>query len=148
VVAGNHYRLISQGFAVLPATTLSVEQTSGGAVRVRYPVAVVEKDITFRPTFADGATVRRSGSSVAAGAAHDRYGNCNGAAVTLSAGSSGGADAGADPAICGRAAAGPTPVAGPASGQLPATGGQPWLPAAVIALGGAALLARHRARRT
>ncbi|MCU1590516.1 MAG: hypothetical protein JWP11_1772 [Frankiales bacterium] len=141
VVTGNHYRLVSGAFAVVAATTLSVEQTAAGAVRVRYPDAVVEKDITFRPTLADGATLRRSGSSVAAGAAHDRYGNCNGAAATLSPGSRGGADAAADPAVCGQTATAPTPVAAP--GRLPATGGRPWLPL----LGAGVLLVAAAARR-
>ncbi|MCW2571758.1 MAG: hypothetical protein JWO88_1816 [Frankiales bacterium] len=125
VVTANHYRVVSASFPVVAATTLSVEQTAAGAVRVRYPDAVVEKDITFRPTVADGATLRRSGAQVAAGAARDRYGNCNGAAVTLQPGSRGGADPAADPTICGEAASAPTPVALPASGHLPATGGLP-----------------------
>ncbi|MDT7537432.1 MAG: neutral ceramidase [Actinomycetota bacterium] len=124
VVTANHYRLVSNPFAVVPATTLSVEQASGGAVRVRYPDAVVEKDITFRPTFADGATLRRSGSSVPAGGARDQYGNCNGAAYTLAPGTRGGADPAADPAVCAAAASRPTPVP-TAGGQLPATGGLP-----------------------
>jgi hypothetical protein len=144
VVTANHYRLGSNGFAVVAATTLSVEQTSGGAVRVRYPDAVVEKDITYRPAVADGGRVRRSGGSVAAGAAVDSYGNCNGAAVTLSPGSRGGADPAADPAVCGRSAAAPTPVAGPAQSHLPATGGRPWLSVTAVTLLGAALLAHRR----
>jgi hypothetical protein len=135
VVTANHYRLVSQAFKVVAATTLSVEQTATGAVQVRYPDAVVEKDITFRPAVADGAAVRRSGSSVAAGAARDAYGNCNGAAVTLSPGARGGADATADPAVCGAAAVAPQPVPAPSSGHLPATGGLP------LAGVGAALLA-------
>jgi neutral ceramidase len=144
VVTANHYRLVSQGFAVVPATTLSVEQSAGGAVRVRYPDAVVEKDITFRPTFGDGATVRRSGSSVAAGAARDRYGNCNGAAYTLAPGTRGGSDPAADPAICAAAATGPSPVP-TAGGRLPATGGLPLAGlAALLALLGLTV-ARHRA---
>jgi hypothetical protein len=144
VVTANHYRVVSASFSVVAATTLSVEQTAAGAVRVRYPDAVVEKDITFRPAVADGATLRRSGAQVAAGAARDRYGNCNGAAVTLQPGSRGGADPAADPTICGEAASAPTPVAGPASGHLPATGGLPWLPgAALAALAAAALLIRR-----
>jgi hypothetical protein len=125
VVTANHYRLVSNTFAVVAATTLSVEQTAGGSLRVRYPDAVVEKDITFRPALADGATLRRAGSVVAAGAARDRYGNCNGADYTLAPGTTGGADAGADPTVCAAAAIRPTPVAGPASGRLPATGGLP-----------------------
>jgi hypothetical protein len=145
VVTANHYRLVSKAFAVTAATTLSVEQTAAGAVRVRYPDAVVEKDITFRPAVADGGRVRHSGSSVAAGEAVDRYGNCNGAAVTLSPGSRGGADPAANPSICAQSASAPTPVAGPATGHLPATGGRPWLPVAAVTLLGAALLTRRRA---
>jgi LPXTG-motif cell wall-anchored protein len=145
VVTGNLYRLVSSAFAVVPATTLSVEQTAGGAVRVRYPDAVVEQDITFRPALADGAGLRRSGDAVAAGGARDRYGNCNGAAVSLSPGSRGGADPAADPAVCGASVAGgATPVAPPSSGQLPATGGLPWLPAGAALLGLALLVARRR----
>jgi hypothetical protein len=144
VVSGNHYRLVSKAFVVTAATTLSVEQTGAGTVRVRYPDAVVEKDITYRPAVADGGRVRRSGGSVAAGAAVDSYGNCNGAAVTLSPGSRGGADPAADPSVCGRSAAAPTPVAGPAQSHLPATGGRPWLSVTAVTLLGAALLAHRR----
>ncbi|MDX6200047.1 MAG: neutral ceramidase [Actinomycetota bacterium] len=145
VVTANHYRIVSTTFTVVPSTILTVGQTGSGVVQVRYPEAVVEQDITFRPTFADGATVRRSGDSVPAGGARDRYGNCNGAAVTLTPGSSGGADSGADPKVCAAAASGPTPVSRPAGGPLPATGGLPLagLAAALALLGLASL--RHRA---
>ncbi|MBK5305825.1 MAG: neutral/alkaline non-lysosomal ceramidase N-terminal domain-containing protein [Frankiaceae bacterium] len=151
VVTANHYRLVSQSFGVVPATTLSVEQTAAGAVRVRYPDAVVEQDITFRPALADGATVRRTGAAVPAGGARDRYGNCNGAAVTLAPGSHGGSDLAADPAVCAAAASPSRPVAGPAPGQLPATGGMPLagLTAAflaIVALLGAAVLRRFPER--
>jgi hypothetical protein len=135
VVTANHYRLVSRAFRVVAATTLSVEQTAAGAVRVRYPDAVVEQDITFRPALADGGVVRRSGSSVAAGGARDSYGNCNGAAVTLSPGTRAGADPKADPSVCATAAVAPAPVPAPSSGHLPATGGLP------LAGLGAALLA-------
>jgi hypothetical protein len=148
VVTANHYRIVSTTFKVVPSTVLSVEQTTSGSVRVRYPEAVVEKDITFRPTFADGATVRRTGDSVPAGGARDRYGNCNGAAVTLSPGSNGGADAGADPSVCAAAASGPTPVAGPAPGRLPATGGLPLTAlATLLALLGLSLSRRRAGSR-
>ncbi|MDT7548465.1 MAG: neutral ceramidase, partial [Actinomycetota bacterium] len=146
VVTANHYRLVSKAFAVTAATTLSVEQTSTGAVRVRYPDAVVEKDITFRPAVADGGRVQRSGSSVAAGGAVDRYGNCNGAAVTLSPGSRGGADPAAAPSVCAQSASAPTPVAGPAQGHLPATGGLPLAALGSLLLLGWAGLMHRRSR--
>jgi neutral ceramidase len=143
VITANHYRLVSQPFAVVAATTLSVEETAAGVVRVRYPDAVVEKDITYRPAVADGGAVRRSGSTVAAGAATDVYGNCNGAAVTLQPGTRGGADASASPSIC-RAPVRARP-AGPsaAPGRLPATGGLPWLAAGGLLLVGTVLLRRR-----
>jgi hypothetical protein len=149
VITGNHYTLTSKPFAVVPATTLSVEETAGGAVRVRYPDAVVEKDITFRPALADGARLTRSGSSVAAGGAVDRYGNCNGAATTLSPGSRGGADASASPAVCARAVA-VTPVAlrPRSSGSLSTTGGLPLAGLAALLVTAAAAVRRgHRSRR-
>jgi neutral ceramidase len=147
VVTAHHYRLVSRPFRVVAATTLSVEQTSAGAVRVRYPDAVVEKDITFRPALADGGAVRRSGSTVAAGAAHDAYGNCNGAAVTLSPGRRGGADATADPSVCAAAAVAPTPVPPPSSSHLPATGGLPLAGVGAALLTGLVVVRRRRLLR-
>jgi neutral ceramidase len=133
VVTGNHYRLVSGAFRVVAATTLSVEQTSSGAVRVRYPDAVVEKDVTFRPVVADGARLLRGGRDLPAGAAVDGYGNCNGAAVTLQPGTRGGADPTADPAVCAQAAGAAGPVPAP-SGRLPATGGLPVHPVGALVL--------------
>ena len=142
VVTANSYRLQSSPFAVVPATTLSVEQTTGGAIRVRYPDAVVEQDITFRPALADGARLRRSGSSVPVGGAVDRYGNCNGAAVRLAPGSRGGADGTADPKVCAQAVTLAPTSARPAGGRLPATGGLP-----VAGLGGLLVLLAAAASR-
>jgi neutral ceramidase len=146
VVTANHYRLVSSAFNVVASTVLTVEETDSGAVRVRYPEAVVEKDITFRPTFADGAGVVRSGARVPAGGARDRYGNCNGAAVTLAPGTSGGADAGADPRVCEAAASGPDPLR-PAPGRLPATGGAPLAGLAALLLLGLASFRRWAGSR-
>jgi hypothetical protein len=95
VVTANHYRLVSAPFAVVPATTLSVVGRT-----VRYPDAVVDVDLTWRPVLADGATLVAHDGTVAPGGARDRYGNCNGAAATT-AGTRSGADASADPAVCG-----------------------------------------------
>jgi hypothetical protein len=147
VVSANHYRLVSNSFAVVKATTLSVETTSAREVRVRYPEAVVEKDITFRPQIADRQMIlwQHVGESVPAGEALDAYGNCNGAAVDLKPGTRGGADPGADPAVCrARPATGLPPPA--AHGQLPATGGLPLLSLGSVAVLAAVLLRRrHRA---
>ena len=95
VVTANHYRLVSAPFAVTAATTLSVVGRT-----VRYPDAVTNVDLTWRPTLADGARLVTTGSSVASGGAQDRYGNCNGAAATTS-GKRSGADPSADPRVCG-----------------------------------------------
>ncbi|HUR14672.1 MAG TPA: neutral/alkaline non-lysosomal ceramidase N-terminal domain-containing protein [Mycobacteriales bacterium] len=95
VVTANHYRLVSASFAVVPATTLSVVGRT-----VRYPDPVVNVDLTWRPALADGGRLVAHGGAVAPGGARDRYGNCNGAAATTS-GTRSGADASADPAICG-----------------------------------------------
>jgi hypothetical protein len=95
VVTANHYRLVSSVFTVVPATTLSVVGRT-----VRYPVPVVNVDLTWRPVLADGATLVEHNGQVARGGARDRYGNCNGAAATTS-GQPSGADASADPRVCG-----------------------------------------------
>jgi hypothetical protein len=74
----------------------------------------------------------------------DSYGNCNGAAVTLSPGSRGGADPAAAPSVCAQSAAAPLPVAGPAVGRLPATGGLPLAGLAGLLLLGWAAVAHRR----
>ena len=113
VVTANHYTLRSATFTVTPATTLSVVGS-----QVRYPAAVTNVDLTFRPTVADGAHLRRSADgSIAAGGARDAYGNCNGAAVTSS---SDGADAAADPRVCAQSAVPPRRTG--RGGTLPTTG--------------------------
>ena len=134
VITANHYQVTSAPFTVTAATTLSVE----GAV-IRYPDAVVNNDLTFRPKQVDGGQIlRRTGKVIPAGGAVDRYGNCNG--VSTTEGVRSGADSSSDPALCGRSA---PPVLQPhlvpaayGGGGLAATGGTPWLSAlAVLLLG-------------
>ena len=86
VVTANHYRVESGPFRVKIATTLSVQGNT-----VRYPDAVVDQDLTYRPSVADGATVTTVGTTVPRGGAVDMYGNCNGAPATT-AGPRSGAD--------------------------------------------------------
>ncbi|MDX6216353.1 MAG: neutral ceramidase [Frankiales bacterium] len=126
VVQANHYTLRSAPFRVTVATTLSVQGS-----KVRYPDAVTNVDLTYRPTYADGATLPHT-ATVPAGAARDSYGNCNGAAATTD-GSRSGADATADPAVCAQAAVLPHPVTGGGQ-QLPTTGLTPWLAALGLVL--------------
>jgi hypothetical protein len=95
VVTANHYRLVSAPFAVTAATTLSVLGTT-----VRYPDAVTNVDLTWRPTVADGARLVARNGNVAPGGARDRYGNCNGAAAKTS-GRRSGSDPSANPRVCG-----------------------------------------------
>jgi hypothetical protein len=134
VVTANHYTVRSAAFRVLPATTLSVVGS-----QVRYPVAVTNVDLTYRPTVADGAHLRRSADgSIPAGAARDAYGNCNGAAVTST---SDGADASADPSVCAEAVTPPRPVR--SGGTLASTG----LPVAGAAAGLLLLLGLGVVRR-
>jgi hypothetical protein len=114
VVAATGYRLESGRFTVRPLTTLGVEQTPAGsgrvAVRLVYPPAKADQDLTARPAAASGGTVafrvggrtvtvtRTDGTdfavaaapgtpvTVPAGAARDRDGNTNGAGVAFTAG--------------------------------------------------------------
>jgi neutral ceramidase len=114
VVTATRYRLESDAFAVQPLTSLGVETAPAGpgrvGVRLVYPKPVVNVDLTSRPAAAGGGSVRflvggrtvevshrrATGFSVAAtastpvsipsGAAHDRFGNSNGSAVTLAPG--------------------------------------------------------------
>jgi hypothetical protein len=135
IVQANHYALRSAAFEVTAATTLSVV-----GHQVRYPAAVTDVDLTYRPVGADGATIRRAADgSVPAGGARDRYGNCNGAPAT---GTANGSDAAADPRVCAQAAVPPKSV--PGGGRLPTTGLSLWLPGlGVLVL----LLAGRRPRR-
>jgi neutral ceramidase len=87
-VTAARYGLTSKPFVVTPSTALTVERVQRG-VRLRYPEAVVNVDLTTRPVAASGGVVRssagvvrrRRGSvfAVPAGAtvtaARDRYGN-------------------------------------------------------------------------
>jgi neutral ceramidase len=112
-VTGKRYTLTSNQFQVQPTTSLAIERAAASAgrvaIRLGYPVATVDKDLTFRPQHASGGTVTFTvgarqvtvrqqdgtdfsiaaspGSSVtiAAGAARDRFGNVNGQAATLQA---------------------------------------------------------------
>lgn len=115
VVTANRYRLASRPFAVADANTLRAEQVPAApgqmAVRLRYPSAIENVDLTSRPRSTSGGSVafrvngrevtisRAAGAStfslrvpagssvsVPAGAAHDRFGNANGTALTLRGG--------------------------------------------------------------
>ncbi len=96
-VTANRYEIVSDGFAVVPATSLE-PVVEGGRVRLLYPPG----ELTFRPraarrlaaTFAvGGRSVRRSAfgavaipagaQRIAAGAAHDAYGNTSGRELVL-----------------------------------------------------------------
>ena len=127
VVQANHYTLRSAPFRVDAATTLSVQ-----GQQVRYPDAVTNVDLTYRPSDADGATLRASGNRVPPGGARDRYGNCNGAAATT-AGARSGADASASPGVCGALIIG-VGTRVPEGGALASTGPVPWLAAAGLLL--------------
>ena len=102
VVHANRYRLVSAPFAVRPSRALVVRRR-GGAVTLDYPVARENVDLTARPAHARGGeiTFRVGGAErrvvlrrgerfpvpagrrplVGAGAARDRFGNTNGAAL-------------------------------------------------------------------
>lgn len=139
VVTGNHYRLVSSAFTVTAATTLSVQ-----GKQVRYPDAVVNVDLTYRPGTADGAKLTAVGASVAPGHAFDRYGNCNGAAATTT-GPRAGADPRADSTVCAQARTAIRSVTPAPRGSLAATGGAPWVAAlAFLLLAGAAFWFRRR----
>jgi hypothetical protein len=125
VVQANHYTLRSAPFQVTVATTLSVQGR-----HVRYPDAVTNVDLTYRPVYADGAKLP-GGSAIPAGAAHDRYGNCNGTTAT-SDGTRSGADANASPAICAQAVPS-RPVTRPGT-PLASTGPPMWLAAGGLLL--------------
>ena len=101
----SRYRLDSRPFRVVGTGGLRIETAPAGAgliaVRLAYPQAVENRDLTARPAFADGGRVRfrvgastvtisvRRGSvftvpappgqpvSIARGGASDRYGNVN-----------------------------------------------------------------------
>jgi hypothetical protein len=114
VVAATGYRLESSPFSVRPLTTLAVRRTPAPpgrvGVRLAYPAAKVDGDLTARPSAASGGTVtfRVGGRTVTvsqaqgtdftvpaplgatvtipAGAARDRTGNTTGADVSFIAG--------------------------------------------------------------
>jgi hypothetical protein len=108
-ITANRYELASGSFAVTPSTALTVEPASApvgrSAVRLAYPVAITERDLTYRPRYATGGTVtfriadrrvvvKRGGQTfsvasgggtafVPVGAARDRYGNTNAVAASI-----------------------------------------------------------------
>ncbi len=103
VVTATRYALYSDAFTVMPSTRLHVRR-DGNAVVLAYPEARVNVDLVARPDAAAGGSVgfrvadrtvlvtSRNGTrfaipagatSVAAGAARDRYGNTNGAAFDI-----------------------------------------------------------------
>jgi neutral ceramidase len=102
-VTAARYALASQPFRVVPSTALGVTG-AGGSVRLTYPEPVVNVDLTARPAAADGGRVtyllggvrhtirnRRgrtfavpAGATIPARGARDRYGNRNGAELTVS----------------------------------------------------------------
>jgi hypothetical protein len=104
VVTGNRYGLRSRSFDVVNSTSVRVRPVKGG-VALSYKPAVVEQDLTWRPPIHAGRVMFRVGAHpyvvhvrggrvfktpkgsgsivIPAGAARDRYGNRNAAAVTL-----------------------------------------------------------------
>lgn len=88
VVSASRYRLASSAFRIRPTAALKVERVAGG-VRLRYPDAIVNVDLTDRPVAARGGVVRTAAGvvrrkrgtvfEVPAGAevvaARDRFGN-------------------------------------------------------------------------
>jgi hypothetical protein len=101
-VTAARYALDSQPFEVVPATSL-LPVVRDGAVRLTYPEPGIDVDLTARPAAANGGRVtyvlngiRRTirhrrgtafavppGATIPAGGARDRFGNRNGAPVTL-----------------------------------------------------------------
>jgi hypothetical protein len=111
-ITGNRYTLVSKEFRVVPSQALAIQPVAAGSgrlgVKLLYPSAVPEEDLTARPanaargrvTFFVGrrrvlvrkpraggvfsVRVRDDGAvKIAVGAARDRYGNRNGEALTL-----------------------------------------------------------------
>jgi neutral ceramidase len=94
-VTARRYRLRSKPFTVAVSRALAVHPLGGGRLTLDYPPIDATADLTSHPAHANGGTVatvsqRRGtiftlppGARVAAGAARDRYGNRNAAAVTL-----------------------------------------------------------------
>jgi len=88
LVTANHYTLTSSPFTVTPSLRLAVTAPSAGSLHVGYPAAAYNSDITFRPADIAGGRVSgvaitgatAPGTTVAAGAAQDAFGNCNGTA--------------------------------------------------------------------
>jgi hypothetical protein len=105
LITAKHYTLESAPFRVAPDRGLVLKLAAGG-VQLTYPPAVVERDLTYRPAFANAGSVtftvgrrkvlvrrpshggvfsvRGTGPvKVAAGAARDAYGNTNANALTI-----------------------------------------------------------------
>jgi hypothetical protein len=95
VITARLYRLASAPFSVRPSTTLVVKSLGGGRASLDYPPVDPATDLTSRPAHPDGGQVLKvrrrhghvftlpPGTVVGKGAAHDRFGNRNGAAATL-----------------------------------------------------------------
>nr|MDQ3936604.1 hypothetical protein [Actinomycetota bacterium] len=108
-ITANRYRLVSEPFTVSRSTALGLTDAPtrrGVAVRITYPVAVPEEDLTYRPRHARGGRVafivagrkvvvrsrqaskfavanRGAQVQVPRSAATDRWGNRNGRALIL-----------------------------------------------------------------
>jgi neutral ceramidase len=103
-VTANRYGLTSRGFDVAPSLALRIQRVAGG-VKLSYPPAVVERDLTWRPPIGAGSVTFRAGGRdvivhagsggvfhtpagsgrvvIPAGGARDRYGNRNAAPFTV-----------------------------------------------------------------
>jgi hypothetical protein len=109
LVTAKRYRLVSKAFRVVPGA-FRLDQVPSGTgrlgVKLRYPAAVENRDLTWRPGASDGGTLRvrvnrrlvragrrrgavvvrapsGTGIPIPSGAFRDRYGNKNAAAATL-----------------------------------------------------------------
>jgi hypothetical protein len=104
IVTANQYRLVSASFDVTPSTSLAPTR-AGAVVRLGYPAAVTNVDITYRPPYASGGSItflvdgRRlivraraaaefpipAGTTVSipAGGARDPYSNTNAQAMAV-----------------------------------------------------------------
>jgi neutral ceramidase len=80
-VDANRYKLASEPFRLSYSTALTAAVTDihGGkaSIELEYPNAAYQDDFTYRPRVA-GRFVRKTGSTVVAGALRDRWGNRNG----------------------------------------------------------------------
>ena len=84
VVTAQRYRLASAPFRVSPSGALSIERVAGG-VRLRYPEAVVDVDLTARPAAASGGVVRTAAGTVFRRRRGSVFGVPDGAEITYAA---------------------------------------------------------------